>query len=458
MISTSTNLTSNDSNLPKYLPMKPTSTRFGLLLTLALVCMGLVSLVPASSSAQSKPTKVVVLNVPGGGSEKLSKAIAEIDDVEIEGQTWFLEQIQGRGFKPKGIMKRPDDIKWLMKGAEINYILFLAGDSDTAYTARVVGPETGGVVHTFPVDRTPDGISDAGARMVQQEFSSFLVEQREPEEPVKKQPEIAQLDEEDDDPNAVKKQAAASDQAAKDAFSKDWLIASVRGNAIRRDLHVAGANEAVLSYTSVFYPGFSIDLEMFPIGQSNPDYAAVGFYANYTQGFDSVNVLDDEGEESPVAIGHLELEGGVLYQLGDALALKTSNDARFHLSIGLRHASYSAADNPSLPSVSHTAFVLGTQVTRQAFSEKFMIRAGASVSPIGGYGTGATLFGESSHTYGFGGNIGGMLQASEDIGITLGYEFGLQRTVFTGEGEAQFIDANAFELVQGVTGGLFYQY
>jgi hypothetical protein len=427
--------------------------------------MGLVSsLVPATATAQNKPTKVVVLNVPGGGSEGLKAGISKLDNVTLEGQTWFLEQIKGRGFQAKGVMKRSDDLKWLMKGAEIDYILFLAADSDTAYTARVVGPRGGSVIHKFGVDRTPDGLSSSGARLVQQEFGSFLEDRRNAnrsaEQPDKKQPVVAQIGEEaddEDDPNAIKKQAAKSDSAAKKKLSKNWLLASIQGNALRRDLHVAGTNEAVLAYTSVFYPGFSIDLEMFPIGQSNPEYASVGFYAEYTQGFDQVNVLV-EGAETPVAISHLDLEGGMLYQLGDALALKDSEEARIGLTIGVRHANFSPAENASLPSVSHTSLVLGTQFKRQAFTDKFVIRAGASISPIGAYGAGATLFGETSHTYGFGGDLGAMFSATEDIGITLGYEFNLQRTTFTGEGEAEFIDANAFELVQGMTGGLFYEY
>ncbi|QDG53333.1 hypothetical protein FIV42_22070 [Persicimonas caeni] len=443
--------------------MKQTYSRYSLLVALAVMCLGLIGLVPRPATAQTGTVKVVVLDVPGGGSEMLANGIKALDNVKIERQDWFLKQIQGRGFQAKGIMKRPDDIKWLMKGAEIDYILYLTAKSDTAYEGRVVGPETGSHVHTFPIDRTPNGLSAAGARMVQREFEDFLAkkaqESMQAQQQQQQTAQVAQLDEEpSDDPNAVKKQAAQSKAAAKEKFSKDWLLVGVKGNGLRRDLHVAGFNEAVLSYTSAFYPGFSLELEAFPLGKSNPDMASVGFYGEYTHGFDSAQVPDDQGGQSAAPITHIDVEGGVLYQLGDALALKDSNEAKLNLGIGVRYNSFAVAENPALPSVSHTSLVLSSRVTRPAFSDKFMIRAGAKIMPFGVYGTGATLFGETSHTYGFGGDIGGLFQATEDIAFAFGYKFGLQRTVFTGTGEADFVDANAFELVQGFTGGLFYQY
>lgn len=446
--------------------MKYTHARNSLLVALAVLCLGVIGLVPRAAQAQSAPVKVVVLNVPGGGSEMLAQGISAIENVSIERQGWFLEQIKGRGFQAKGIMKRTDDIKWLMKGAKIDYILYLAAKSDTAYEGRVVGPETGTQVHSFPVDRTPNGLSAAGARMVTREFQDFLAQKAQQrmqaEQQEQNKAQVAQLDAEapaTDDPNAVKKQAAAGNEAAMAKFSKDWLLVSLRGNGLRRDLYVAGFNEAVLSYTSAFYGGVSLELEAFPLGMSNPEMAAVGFYADYTHGFDSAQVPDQEkGGEKAAPITHMDFEAGVLYQLGDPLALKDSNEAKFSMGIGVRYNNFSVAENPALPSVSHTSLVLSSRVTRPAFSDKFMLRAGAKIMPIGAFGTGALLFGETSHTYGFGGDIGGLVQATEDIGLVFGYEFGLQRTVFTGNGEADFVDANAFELVQGFTGGLSYQY
>lgn len=443
--------------------MKQSHIRHSLLFALALLCMGVVSLAPRAAQAQSAPLKVVVLNVPGGGSEMLAQGIKGLDNVTIERQGWFLEQIQSRGFQAKGIMKRSDDVKWLMKGAKIDYILYLSAKSDTAYEGRVVGPEAGTHVHSFPVDRTPNGLSAAGARMVQGEFEDFLArkaqEQMQANQREENKAQVAQLDEElANDPNAIKKQAAESQKAAQAKFSQDWLLIGVRGNGLRRDLYVAGFNEAVLSYTSAFYPGISLELEAFPLGKSNPEMASVGFYAEYTHGFDSAQVPDDAGGQSAAPITHVDFEGGVLYQLGDPLALKDSDEAKLSMGIGVRHNSFSVAENPALPSVSHTSLVLSSRVTRPALSDKFLLRAGARIMPIGVFGTGALLFGETSHTYGFGGDIGGLVQATEDIGLMFGYKFGLQRTVFAGTGEADFVDANAFELVQGFTGGLSYQY
>lgn len=441
------------------------ATAFGVL------CLMIASLTPQTALAQSNgaqgedgPTRITVLNVPGGGTDKLIDALSQLDNVELKQQGWFLEQIKSRGFQAKGIMKRSEDIKWLMDGANIDYILYLTPEGDTGYTARVVGPQKGTEVHHFPVDRTPDGLSQAGAKMVQQEFGKYLYKQRHPVDPEaerrKREQEKARIArlEQEQDPNEVKKKAAAQKNAAQALYSKDWLLVSVRGAALRRDLHVAGANEAVLAYTSVFYPGLALSVEAFPMGMTNVQYASVGFYADYTQGFDSVPVVDNDGNEASVSISHLELEGGVMYELGDPIKLRTTDQAHVALTIGVRHASYSVAENPALPSVSNTSLVLGARATRKAFSDAFKVRAGVEIEPIGVYGTGATLFGESSHTYGFGASLGGMFAATDSLGVTLDYEFQLQRTLFTGTGEADFEDANAFELVQGLTGGLFYRY
>ncbi len=444
--------------------------RSSFVLVAAVLCAAVLAIAPRTAHAQDAPpktTRVALLSVPGGGTKKLTDAIGSIDHVEVKGQGWFLDQIKSRGFQAKGIMKRSDDIKWLMKGAKISYIVYLIAKSDTAYEARVVGPKTGKVVHTFSIDRTPEGLSDAGARMAKHDFAQFLDKQLHPVDPAaekrkreKEKARLAKLKREKD-PNEVKKKAASAKNAAKQAYSKDWLMVTVGASGLRRDLHVASGvdtNQAVLAYTSAFYPGIDLGVEMFPIGMSNPDYASVGFFADYTHGFDSVTVQNSDNTKDNVSITHMDLRAGVMYQLGDALKLKTSKEAHFDLKVGVRYTGFSAVDNVALPSTSHTSLLIGARVTRQAFSNNFKVRAGVQIEPIGVYGTGATLFGESAHTYGFGGNLGGMFNATDNIGFTLGYSFELERTVFTGTGQADFVDANAFELVQGFNGGLFYQY
>jgi hypothetical protein len=420
---------------------------------------------PAMAQAPGETLRITVLDVPGGGTDALIESIEQLRGIEVKEQAWFLEQIKGRGFAAKGIMTRSDDLKWLMKGAEIDYILYLAsGDKgDAAYEARLVGREVGKVVHRFPVDRTPNGLSQAGANGVVQQLQDYLKSQQPRDLEAEKRARLAAQKEaarqaQAHDPNEVKKKAASAKNAALAAFSKDWFIVTLRGIGLRRDLQVAGANQAVMSYTSAFYPGFALGIETFPIGMSNPDYADIGFYADYVQGFDSITIPDADNNEVSVSIKHLELEGGILYQLGDPLELKTSDAAKVDLTIGVRYSNFSADPNPALPSISHTSFVIGSRVTKEMFNGSFELRAGVNVTPIGIYGNGGALFGEESHTYGGGGNLGGMIAASDALGIIFGYEFRLQRTIYTGTGELEFTDASSFELVQGLSAGILYEY
>lgn len=440
--------------------MKTSEFRFGFLLALVVLALGAVALPASPAHAQNSTTKMAVLDVPGGGSQLLVDAIGQIDDLEIKRQGWFLEQITSRGFQPKGIMKRPEDVKWVMKGADLDYILYLAAKDDTSYQGRLVARTSGETEFQFPVDRTPDGLSAAGARSVYREVAGYLEKQRaaaqqqaQKAQKQAQQPQVATVD----DPNEVKRQATEQKSAAQQKLSKNWLVASLRGNLLRRDLHVSGLNEAVLSYTSVYYPGVAVSFDAFPFGQSNLEYASVGIYADYTQGFDSVPVQTVDGEKT-ISVGHLMLEGGLMYQLGDAVALKDSNEAKVNLTLGVRYANYSADANDSLPSVGHTSIVIGGQVRRPMFSENFELLIDANIIPYGFYGTGAELFGETSYTYGFGAELGGMYHATDDLGLVFGYGLDVQRTLFEGEGEAEFVDAGAFELVQGLTAGLFYEY
>jgi hypothetical protein len=440
--------------------MEKQQMRVATLWTLAAFVFVAVGVTCATAQAQEDegPIKMVVLNVPGGGSDALIEQIEQLEGIEIKRQGWFLEQIQARGFQPKGIMKRPDDVKWLMDGAELDYILYLSVEGETSYEARLVGPEKGETVFSFPIDRTPDGLSAAGARSMKREVRDYLEEQRRKNQPEPEEPEIAQVDETEPDAEEMRKKASQDKDSARDALSSGWLTLKAGGAMLRRDLHMAGANEAVLAYTSAFYPGLALGVEAFPLGMSNPEFAGIGFYADYTHGFDSVVVLDGEGQEAEASIGHIEVEGGLLYQLGDALELSKSNEARMHLVVGLRHSSFGLPENASLPSISYTAALVGARVSRPAFSDNFHLQAGAEISPIGVFGGAAEQFGETSSTYGFGANLGGKFQATDDIGINIDYKFQLQRTVFEGSGEAGFEDASGFELVQGLTGGLFYLY
>gem|GEM_PF-6817453 len=449
------------------------------LFLVALFCLGVVGLNASTAHAQdeqeeSGPIRIAVLDVPGGGSELIVAAVSQIENVDVQGQAWFLEQIQGRAFKAKGIMSRPGDLKWLMDGAEIKYILYLAaGEDETApYTARLVGDESGEMVHEFRVERAAEtGLTESSAKVAALEVAKYIDSQkprdleaeaaaRAAEE--KKKAELAAAD----DPNRLKRQVAADKQSAMDAYSRDWFRASVRGVGVRRDFNVTGSNKAVSAYSSAFYPGFSINLDAFPIGMSNREYAGIGFYADFLMGFDSVQIaytMTDEEDNvldviEEISITHVDFEGGILYRLGDPLKLRSSEAAKVDLSLGVRHSNFAAAANIQLPSINHTSFVIGSRVTSRMFSDMFRLRAGVNISPIGIFGTGLELFGETAYTYGVGGALGAEISATDDIGIVFGYDFNLQRTNFTGQGELGFTDATAFELVQVLNAGISYNY
>lgn len=431
-------------------------TLFTLIFLAAFACLT----TSAAAEEDNSTIRIAVLDVPDGGTDLLAENIAAIDNVEVERQGWFLEQITERGFSAQGIMTRTEDLKWLMQGSDLHYVLYLAPSAnDSLYSARLVSDEAGEVAFEFEAERSENGISRSASQLAAGEVSDFL-ERQESARSEQDAAERAQVEREaaENRINKVREQESAERERARVSFSRDWLKIGARGLGLRRDLSVTGQNKGVMAYDSSLYAGFGLSAEAFPIGMSNEELAGIGFYLDYVQGFDSVIVLDTESNETPVSILHLELEGGMLYQIGDPLRLRATDEARVSLSIGVRHTNLGADANPMLPSLSHTSFLVGARVNRNLFSESFELNAGFAVAPFGIYGTGAELFGVSSFTHGASGDLGVALNVSDAIAITAGYEMRLQYTSFTGSGDLDFEEANSIELVQGFSAGLRYQY
>ena len=123
-----------------------------------------------TSSGDGQTHRLVLLDVPGGGTDKLQSALEEVGSFEFKHQAWFVQQIRKRAIEAKGIMGRPDDLKWLMQQAEVDYILFLAPADQSTYRANLVEPSTGKPGMTTTVDRTNQGLSSAGSRLIATEI------------------------------------------------------------------------------------------------------------------------------------------------------------------------------------------------------------------------------------------------------------------------------------------------
>ena len=427
----------------------------------ALLAFSMVMVWPALAPAQPKTARVVVLKVPGDRTQTVVDTVKTVEGVTIKRQEWFLNQIQTRGFNAKGIMKRPDDLKWLMKGSEIDYILFLARKDDTTLEARVVPRETGKIAHRIDIEESGGSLVATDVLKIKTKFEDLLgiTAERKKAEELKKQKELeAKKKEEASRDYSAYRERATKEKAEKtEALKKNWLIAAVRGSMLRRDFSVSGANESVLSYTSIFYPGFNVEVDAYLAGV-DPKYARAGFYLDFTQGFDSLSLEDSDGNITTVSISHTDLEGGALFRLFDPLDYSAPMRARAYVNVGVRYSGFSIAENAALPSTSHTSFVLGASFDKPLGDKRIELHASTQIMPASFYNNGLELFGNSSFGYGFAAELGPRYWINDDLGILATYEMRVERTLFEGDGEADFVDASGFELVQGLSGGVFYRY
>jgi hypothetical protein len=423
---------------------------------------------PGTATAQEEqptgPTRVAVLNVPGGGSEALLEKLGDIPELEILRQKWFIKQIQNRGFEAKGIMRRPKDLKWVMDGGDLDYVLFLAPVSEQSYEARIV-EKSGQVTKKISVDRTADGLSESGAELVRREFQDFL-DANKPKvqklgESGEQQQQAADDEEEDLDPNELKARAATEKDATSKALSKNWMWATGSVRFMQRGFNVVGSNEETLSYKSGFYAGAHVNLEAYPFGMTNADFQAVGLYADFRYGGDSVSVLPDNEATEPVPlnISHIEFAAGVsLRGENPAEDMDSEADPHTRLNIGIQTVSMNIDPNVQLPSISHFHLTIGGKMDYPFLTDGLYASLGAQVTPVGFFQNGQELFGETSSSFGMSGELGLLYKFSDSIGISAIYDARIFRTVFEGEGTANFQNANSLELVQGFSAGLQYHY
>jgi hypothetical protein len=441
------------------IPSTDLISRLGPLVASALVLLLLWGPAPAgaqqgpSSSDQQSPKRLVILNVPGGGTEHLRASLAQLKTFEFKGQGWFVKQIRSRAIKPKGIMSRSEDLAWLMTQAEMDYILYLAPADESTYTVNLVEQSTGKPGLQTTVDRTKDGLSKAGARLIGQEVEDYLA----PDEP-EPTPE-QKADSEPAEPDEVVEQAEEDTEKKREQARRHWLWASGRFRLFKRDLTVAGSNNAVLSYASKYYPGFELDVEFYPLGPSNPDWATFGLLVDFNQGFESVNIESNGGDVQKINISQTSIEGGPIFRLENPFKRDGSLlRPRIRFKVAVRHTAYAVDKNDRLPSTSMTSLIAGALLSQPVLFDGFAAEAELEITPVAFFGRGGGLFGTSSLSHAFATRVGVKYAFTRAVRIVGGYRFRLNHSKFQGTGSSDFVDSEAFELVQGIDVGIQYEY
>ncbi len=367
---------------------------------------------------------VVVLDLPSGETDALVSGLKGLDGVRVEGQTWFLEEVQARGITPRRILRRPKDMRWVMRGANITYVLFLE-PKEGGFTANFVG-ETGETEEKM--DFEGEKVGDEGlAKLVEKTKTLLKLDEKPKVAPVET------LDEEEEIAPVVVKPPVVS--------GGKWLDIGIGFRLLKRDLVVGGKNGGVLTYPSQFYPGGQLSVEGYP-GDADE---AVGFTLRGLVGLGSVS---SGGVASGVL--HADVEGGVSYRVRSQLGNPESGrKMETKLRGGPRFTMFST-DAPALPATSLVALSVGGAVTLPVLADEFKFKGSVDLTPFGLWLEGKEQFGESAFTYGVSTSLGGVYAATSSIEIAFDYWLRVDRTAFSGPGALGFDGAETFEMVQGL--------
>ncbi len=448
----------------------------GLLVGLAALGAVMVSTPAVASEEDGESLRVVIAKVSDGSDQVIEQALRDLEGLEFRSYDWFVDQARSRALNPEGILTNPSDLMWAMDGGAIGLIIDIVEEDDQDYRVRFITDEEAVAEHEFLADRGHDGaIRRGGATVIKVELERFLGRDadrwtaamaagREDSQPAEEDEESTQ-EVDLSDPQAMRDAAAADDEELLQILSRDWLWLRAHLRIFNKDVSVAAEN-AVFTHNSGQFFGYELDVEAFPFGQSNPELMEAGFYATFSHGFYDMTVTDvsngDDPQSVAVSVTNLTVEGGALYRLDTPLE-DSNRQVRFKL--GGRYDSYSLTENPAVPNMSMISLVLGTRLVMPVATEEFAVTAGLDISPLAFFGAGSDIFGADSFSFGFGSELGVLVEVMDNGFLSAGYSFRLMRSDFSDAGEPihegselVFSDSEVFDLNHGLRAGFVYQY
>ncbi len=419
------------------------------------------------SASNSPERRLVVLNVPGGGTDRLVEQLRTLEATELKRQNWFVEQLRRHDLEPRGIMSNREGLRTFMKRSEVDFLLYLR-PAEKGYTAKLLSAPGADETASLEVDRGEGGLTDTQAEHILDEIEPTIAPPddgrkeaaSEPSESAEPEAATTARDSEEAEQRPDGKSPAAGTTGGETSTpSPVRLWTSLRGRLFHRSFSATGGNNAVLRYNSGSYPGFEVDLAAFPFGAIDEQFAPFGLFVGYNHGFESLTVENDDGNRRDVALTHLEIEGGLMARAGGTLDTSPSDTrSRFRLEATTRHARFTVDSNETLPSISTTAIALGGLLTEPILVDNLAAQAHLELIPIVFFGQGGPLFGESSYTNGFSTRLGLAYALPHDLRALAGYRFRLYHSRFSGPGASAFSNSEVFELVQGIDLGIQYAY
>jgi hypothetical protein len=106
----------------------------------------------AAQDRSDDKTRVVVLQVKGGGTRALRKSIEALDGTEVKNQSWFLREIEAQELSAKGLLGRQEELQALCGSSRIDYIVDV-GAADGVHVVQIIEGAAGEIVRRFEVEQ-----------------------------------------------------------------------------------------------------------------------------------------------------------------------------------------------------------------------------------------------------------------------------------------------------------------
>lgn len=407
--------------------------------------------------------RIVVLDVPTGGTEQLVRRVEEIGSFDVRRQSWFVRKVKYTDVENEDILSRPEALAEVMDVHEIDGVLLLKPvfpeKGTDAERYRVVFVGTGGELDPIGEVRVGDGVNEAVAEEIRRLFeaSYFDVGQVNSELQDCRETVSSCREKRREQADKIAEETTTDDERGQKGEGKSadtepiWVRARAGFRLFKRMFEVTGGGNALLRMTSGYFPGFEVSGWVYPFTPSAPQYSAFGLYASYAHGFGTFPTRS--GSDAGPTVSGWRIDGafGALVRLGrPGVRAPGRGQPTVRLKLFGEYSRDSLDPRAILPTMGRYSFVLEGGVTHNVFHDRFLLDLSVGMTPVAFFQTGQRAFGRSALVRGFRGRLGGRYAVTDSVQISLGYRFSLDRLQFEGAGRGGFVDSEGVDLVHGL--------
>lgn len=428
-------------------------------LSASLIAQNAAGQEPDEAEQSADPGVLVVLEPRVESSSEVGQRVAEATGRKVEGQKWFLEEVEARGFQPRQILTRPEDLRWVMDGANIELVVYLPRDGDTLLL-KIVGADGVETTSRVILEDASKTLSDEDIK----EVVSIVTDMVGPAERAAESPTVEELGANSEEsaepviesitPSATlkKKMDAREDPGVEDAR---WLHFFAAATLTERAFVLTDRTLRSASLRTPLYPGWRIGVVAYPFQTSKRPARQAGFLVEFGHGFDTITLVS-ESQETPVNVTNVEVEAAFLYRFQGFENMAYGQAPAISLRAGAHWASYTTDESLATPlDTAQIGVDLGVRVEQALWAEWLGLEWDLLAHP---YVADVTDRISGSQDWGLGFSTDASLNVRVFAGahLRLGWAARVTRTWFTGIAANNFEDLDSIIFEHSPTAGINY--